>query len=105
MKIGLREDGAKKRELFWHFSLRWKLAAKEQGKQVSMLHTERKPFRTGRDFLRNSETPALACFRERVCSVMLFGPVDTSSSATTKGASLVGEEGDGFQTAYIKCPL
>lgn len=52
-----------------------------------MLHTELKPFRTEKDFLRNSKTPALVRFREPVCSVMLFWPVDTSSSATTKGDS------------------
>lgn len=35
-------------------------------------------------FRRKSETSALARFEETVCSVMLFGPADTSSSATTK---------------------
>lgn len=56
-------------------------------------------------FLRNCETLAPARFREPVCSVMLFWPVDTSSSATTKGRLIRGEERDGFQTAYIKCLL
>ena len=55
-----------------------------------MFHTELKPFREEKDFLWNSQTSALACFREPVCSVMLFWPVDTSSSATTKGDSFEG---------------
>lgn len=75
---------------------KWKLAVKEQGKYVSMLHTELKPFITDNNFLRNSETSALACFREPVCSVMLFWPVDTSSSATTKGDTFEG----GRETAF-----
>lgn len=79
---------------------KWKLAVKEQGKYVFMLHTELKPFITDNDFLRNSETSALACFREPVCSVMLFWPVDTSSSATTKGDTFEG----GTETAF-KCLL
>lgn len=54
---------------------------------VSMLHTELNPFRAETDFRRNGETSVSACFKEPVCSVMLFWPVDTSSSATTKGGS------------------
>ncbi len=58
-----------------------------------------------KDFLRNGETSALACFRDPVCSVMLFWPMDTSSSITTNGGSSDGRRRDGFQTAYIKCLL
>lgn len=39
----------------------------------------------------------LACFREPVCSIMLFWPVDTLSSATTKGDSVEGRRETSFK--------
>ncbi len=48
-------------------------------------------------FLRNSQSSAFACCGEPVCSVMLFWPVDTSSSATTKGDSFAGRRETAFK--------
>lgn len=100
MNTGLVENRAERRnsvEQSEHLSVRWKLAVKEQRKSVSTLQTELKPFRAEKDFLRNSETTALARFGEPVCSIMLFWPVDTSSSATTKGDGLEGRRETAFK--------
>lgn len=101
MRIGLGEDRVQRSE---HFSAKWKLAVREWGK--IRLHVAHRAKAFLRKFLRSSETSASACFREPVCSVMLFWPVDTSSWATTKRDTLKGGFWGGgrvFQTAYIKC--
>ena len=69
-------------------------AVKERGKYVFRVAHRAKAFQNGE---RVSETSALACFREPVCSVMLFWPVDTSSSATTKGDSFEGRRETAFK--------
>lgn len=67
------------------FSVRWKIGH-WRARAVRFHAARRAESLSGRkDFLRNSETSASACFGEPVCSVMLFWPVDTSSSAATKG--------------------